>query len=740
MKISFLIHSGYGVGGTIRSTLNLATALADRHEVEIASVFRHRDVPAFEVDPRIRLVPLLDTRPGHPERDTGHPLHQRPSEHFPQGEGRYRQYSLLTDERVQAYLAATDADVVVGTRPGLTAYLAQFVPAGAGTVRVGQENMSHNHHGHALRTEMARHIARLDAFVTVSGTDAAVYRAHLPPSVPVHHIPNSVPAPQLPPSDGTSRIVVAAGRLAAVKSYDLLVDAFARVAARHPDWQLRIYGGGDQRAALRKRVDGLRLHNHVRLMGPHSPIDPEWVKASIAVSTSRHESFGMSVVEAMRCGLPVVSTDCDYGPREIIRHGTDGLLVPVGDARAVAKALLTLIEDEDLRHRMAEEALRGAGRFDPSRVARQYEDLFRSLVPAGEEERAGRARDDVPAGAGVGTLARAGGTGPEPEPGPAPAATAPVADCAVAPDGGLTLRFQPPLTAWDDPDFRRDGVPRLVCVRRGRRGSRERTFPVGLEGDVTVPAGGDFAEGVWDVHVTPPDSSRRLPVTARTVDQRGALHPRAPGAAGPVGHVLPRRDPEDGRLTLHTWSRPVHAEVTGIDVGRGDFVVHGLLLGAPDRAEPGPPPELVLTLRAAPERQLRFPGEWRDGTGFWCTVPAAVPAAAQRSPHDVWDVALRYAPEAEPVAVGRFLDDIVEKKTACAYPRLILPKGGRAAPGDLARRLVDRGAPSRVRVRLFHSRHNDLALNVVDIGPGERERWPALRGCGRFLRRHLASA
>ncbi|RST03244.1 glycosyltransferase family 4 protein, partial [Streptomyces sp. WAC05374] len=349
MKVSFLIHTIYGIGGTIRTTLNLAEELAGRHEVEIVSVFRHRDEPLFAIDPRITVVPLVDTRPSSPANEKKHERHLQPPEYFPRNEARHQEYSRLTDERVRAHYAGagSDADVVIGTRPGLVAYVAAFAPAGA--VLIGQEHMTHNHHKPELRAEMAGFLTRLDAFVTVSEGDAASWRERMPlPGTRVLAIPNSVPEPVVAPSDTSGTTIMAAGRLASEKQYHVLIDAFAQVVAQRPEWTLRICGWGNQKDRLRKRIDRLGLYNSVHLMGPRSPIEPEWVKGAIAVSTSRHESFGMTLVEAMRCGLPVVSTDCDYGPREIIADGEDGLLVPVGDTDAIAGAVL--IGQEHMTH------------------------------------------------------------------------------------------------------------------------------------------------------------------------------------------------------------------------------------------------------------------------------------------------------------------------------------------------------------------------------------------------------
>ncbi|RPK68422.1 putative poly(glycerol-phosphate) alpha-glucosyltransferase [Streptomyces sp. ADI96-02] len=381
MKISFLLHNAYGIGGTITTTFNLARALADRHDVEIISALRHRERPNLTPDPRVRLRPLVDLR-----YEKNDPRHLTPATVFPSSEYRYRQYSALTDERIGEALASLDADVVVGTRPGLNVHLALQAPER--TVRVGQEHLTLDNHPPRLRNALRRAYPRLDAITPVTEADARAYRRKMRlPGVRVQALPNSVPAPALPPADGRERVVLAAGRLVPVKRFDLLIEAFAAVAAERPDWKLRIYGKGEEQERLRALIDRLGLYNNVFLMGAVTPMEAEWVKGSIGAATSNFEPFGMTIVEAMRCGLPVVSTDCAYGPGEIIAPGEDGRLVPVGDRDALAGALLDLVRDDGLRRRMGRTALDNSRRYAPDRVVAQAERLFEELLAARSERR-----------------------------------------------------------------------------------------------------------------------------------------------------------------------------------------------------------------------------------------------------------------------------------------------------------------------------------------------------------------
>ncbi|MEV6010859.1 glycosyltransferase family 4 protein [Streptomyces sp. NPDC051976] len=379
MRITFLIHNAYGIGGTIRATFNLAGQLAAEHDVEIVSVFRDRERPAFAIDPRIRLRHLADTRGDVPGSVREDPRHALPSAVFPSSDRQHAIYSPITDERIGRCLAELDTDVLVGTRPGLNVHIARQAPRHL--VRVAQEHLTLDTHSTRLVLELRRRYPGLDAVTTTTEADAAVYRRRMP-GVPATAIPNSVPPPGAPPSDCTAPVVVAAGRLAEAKRYDDLIRAFAVVCDRHPDWALRLYGSGDRRAMLDALITELGVGKHVTMMGPVFPLEPELAKASVMAVTSTMESFGMTIVEGMRAGLPVVATDCPLGPREIVTDGVNGFLVPPRDIDAIAGALLTLVEDDERRRAMGRAALATAETYDPALIAARHVRLFQALLDA----------------------------------------------------------------------------------------------------------------------------------------------------------------------------------------------------------------------------------------------------------------------------------------------------------------------------------------------------------------------
>ncbi|MBY8878548.1 glycosyltransferase family 4 protein [Actinacidiphila acidipaludis] len=396
MRIAFLINNAYGLGGTIRTTCNLAGQLAaDGHDVQVVSVIQDRDRPYFTYDPRVRLRGLADLR-----RDSEHsvlddPRRSRPSAIFPSSDRRHAMYSALTDDLIGKALADLDTDVVVGTRPGLNIHLAQQAPRRL--VRVAQEHLTLDTHSTRLVLALRRAYPGLDAVTTTTEADAAVYRRRMP-GVRVTAVPNSVPPYAGPPADCTAPVVVAAGRLAEAKRYDDLIRAFAVVCAARPDWSLRLYGSGEKRDSLAALIAELGVGKNVALMGAATPLEPQFAKASMLAVTSTTESFGMTIVEAMRVGLPVVATDCPLGPREIVRDGVNGLLVPPRDVDAIAAALLSLVEDDERRRAMGRAAHASSEAYDPARIADRHLRLFQELLD-GRAKPAHRARAGLRAGA-----------------------------------------------------------------------------------------------------------------------------------------------------------------------------------------------------------------------------------------------------------------------------------------------------------------------------------------------------
>ncbi|SFK52739.1 Glycosyltransferase involved in cell wall bisynthesis [Streptosporangium canum] len=351
MRICLLLPSVDGMRGDVRSVVNLAGELAERHQVEIISVRRHRERPFFPVEPGVTLSWLVDAQPG-----VRHLL--------PQGQMR-------AEVALWRRLRALKADVIISTRPGLSIQVARHAPRDV--VRIAREWGRPPVPG-----PIKRFYPRLDAVATATEKSRQEWDTLLAAGIEVRMIPDALPPGPWPRSRMDNRIVAAGGRLVPAKSYDRLIRAFATIAGRRPDWRLRLYGGGPEDRRLRDLVQDLNLHNHVYFMGTTSDLAGEFAKASIVATTSRTEVLGMTVIEAMASGVPVIGFDGPRGPGEFVTDGRSGVLVPEGgdEIEAYASALLALIDDERRRRELAAGALGAAAAYSAPSVAEQWEKLI----------------------------------------------------------------------------------------------------------------------------------------------------------------------------------------------------------------------------------------------------------------------------------------------------------------------------------------------------------------------------
>jgi glycosyltransferase involved in cell wall biosynthesis len=199
-------------------------------------------------------------------------------------------------------------------------------------------------------------------------------------------IPNAViypliaTEPRIIPNASERKTLLAVGRLAEQKGFDLLIETFFNLSAKYPNWDLVILGEGTLRPALEKQIRDLGLEKRIFLPGRVGNVGKWYESADLYVMSSRFEGFPMTLVEAMAYGLPAVSFDCDTGPRDIIRHEVDGLLVPAGDMIALTATLDKIMSNDTLRLRLAERAIEVRERFSIEKITRLWEQLFDEVL------------------------------------------------------------------------------------------------------------------------------------------------------------------------------------------------------------------------------------------------------------------------------------------------------------------------------------------------------------------------
>ena len=166
--------------------------------------------------------------------------------------------------------------------------------------------------------------------------------------------------------------------MATVKGLEYLIGAFERVV-KEIDARLVLVGEGPLENAIRELVRQKGLQEKVRFAGFQSNPYRYMSRSSVFAFPSLSEGFGMVLVEAMACGLPVVASDCVAGPSEILLDGKCGILVPVADEEALARAIISLLTDRALRERFISAAMERITDFEPSKVIALYEQLFLEL-------------------------------------------------------------------------------------------------------------------------------------------------------------------------------------------------------------------------------------------------------------------------------------------------------------------------------------------------------------------------
>lgn len=377
MKIIYCTHSTCNPGGMERVLLNKVTYLSHLPgwEVAVVTTDQHQRPPFYPFPEKVRMTDLEinyseDNEKGAWKKITGY-LRKR-KEH---------------KRKLTALLLKEKPDIVVSLYPSESS----FIP----DIKDGSKKVLELHYCKFFRLQYGRRgllgwidklrtrqdeqiVRRFDKFVVLTNEDRG-YWGNLPN---IEVIPNAAMHVSDTYSDVMNKRVIAVGRLDYQKGFDRLIQAWELVqyTGKFTDWKLDIFGQGEWREMLQQMIDKAELQDTVRLNKPTKQIGEEYVKSDLLVMSSNYEGFPMVMIEAMACGLPVVSFDYKCGPKDIIQTGINGLLVPNGDIQALADAMMKVMEDEAYRKMLSLNARKVVDTYSEQAVMSQWIRLFTSIT------------------------------------------------------------------------------------------------------------------------------------------------------------------------------------------------------------------------------------------------------------------------------------------------------------------------------------------------------------------------
>lgn len=293
----------------------------------------------------------------------------------------------LHRKRLSRLLLKERADIVVSLYPSESSFIPRIQDGSKKVLELHYNKffrLQYNRRGllglaDRFRTwQDERIVRRFDQFVVLTHEDAAYWGAL--PNLKV--IPNAAIQTDTPQADTrNSRRVIAVGRLDYQKGFDRLIDAWSLLPADlRETWHLAIFGQGEWQEKLTEQIRHRHLEESVQIHPPTREIAQAYASSAFLAMSSHYEGFPMVMIEAMSCGLPVVTFDYPCGPKDIICDGENGLLVKEGDIEGLSQALGRMMTDEALRIRLGKAARHVLDTYRENTIMQQWTQCFQKLL------------------------------------------------------------------------------------------------------------------------------------------------------------------------------------------------------------------------------------------------------------------------------------------------------------------------------------------------------------------------
>ena len=363
-KVTILaLHLGYG--GVEKAISSLSNILIDKYDVEIISVYKLYDKPAFYIDDRVKIKYLLDTELSPNKKELKDAIRTKnPIKILSEGLKSVKILKLKSSKMIDA-IKNIDSGIVISTRIEHNKLLSKY--GNKNLITIAQEHTYHNENEKYIK-DLVESCKNIDYFMPVSQMLTDFYKKYFEGTktncVFIPHSLDYIPREE-------SKKIISIGRLSPEKGFDDLLDVFKIVNNQKKDWKLDIIGDGVLKNHLINKVKEYSLQNNVIIHGYKDKdfINKQLSSSSIYVMASHEESFGLVLIEAQSFALPCIAFDSAKGACEIIDDKVNGYLIKDRSKKDMADKIIKLIDDIEVRRDMGRHSRENSYKYSKDNIS-----------------------------------------------------------------------------------------------------------------------------------------------------------------------------------------------------------------------------------------------------------------------------------------------------------------------------------------------------------------------------------